>query len=314
MFKKTLIAASLATMAMAAPLAASADATVYGSIRLSMVGVDDGDDMKWNVKNNSSRLGFKGSEELDNGLKAVAHYEMGVGADTGTFGGGTANRLSYVGIEGGFGGIYIGAQWTPFYTLVGGTTDQFNALGANHINSTFRIGDAIAYAGTFGPATVIAAIIASDFSTEDYDDDDAIDIIHAGAKFDAGPVTVGVALDNRSEGTGDGTRYGLAATYSAGEMTVAAEFTSTEAEMAGTEDDATGIEVYAGFGLGNGNLIHASYGQTDNGDATPSDITLGYQKKMSKRTKMWVEAGLGSTDVDGDDDTTTIAVGMRHDW
>lgn len=311
--KNSLIAVAVAA-AVAAPLTAIADASMYGSARLSVRGIDAGDDMKWNIANNSSRLGFKGSEELDNGLKGVAHYEIGVGADTGTFGGGTANRLSYVGLEGGFGGVYLGAQWTPFYSIVGATTDQFNALGANHIHSTFRAGDTLAYAGTFGPATIIGAVIMTDVNETETDE---IDIAHLGAKFNAGPVAVGIALDNRAESAGDGMRYGLGATYSAGEMTFAAEFTSTEATIEGgtaDDDDIIGMEIYGGFGLGNGNLIHASFGQTDDGDTTPNTITLGYQKKFSKATRFWVEGALDNADVKGVDDTTTVAIGMRHDW
>ncbi|MCB1755248.1 MAG: porin [Gammaproteobacteria bacterium] len=311
--RNSLIAVAVAT-AVAAPLTAMADASMYGSVRLSVRGIDAGDDMKWNIANHSSRLGFKGSEELDNGLKAVAHYELGVNADQAIFAtGASANRLSYVGLEGGFGGVYLGAQWTPFYTVVGGTTDQFNAVGANHIHSTVRTGDALAYAGTFGPATIIGAVVMTDMNETETDE---IDIFQLGAQFNAGPVAVGIAVDQRAESAGDGTRFGLGATYSAGEMTFAAEFTSSEATLEGgteDDDDVTGFEIYGGFGLGNGNLIHASFGQTDDGNNTPNSISLGYQKKLSKATRFWVEGMIDDPDTDADD-TTTVSIGMRHDW
>jgi predicted porin len=307
---KTLLAVVLAAVA-AAPVAAMADSKVYGSVRLSLVGTDDGSDMSFDIKNNASRLGFKGTEELENGLKAVAHYELGVNADVGVFATGKeTNRLSYVGLEGGFGGVYLGSQWSPFYLLVGSTTDQFNAVGLSHGHTSFRKADAIGYNGTFGAVNVKAMIQSKGT------DDTFADVLQIGAKFTAGPVKIGVAYEDDKSSDGDGDRLGLGVTYEAGELTLAGELTNTAGDRAALgADDTKGVELFAGYGLGNGNSIGISFGQTDNGgDSTPNSIALGYQNKMSKKTRIWVEGQLDNADADGVDDTTTIALGMRHDW
>lgn len=305
---------ALLILAITISATAIADSSIYGSVRLSVRGQDLGDSLKWDIMNNASRLGLRASEELENGLKAVAHFEMGVAADTATFGGGTENRIAKVGLEGSFGGLYLGTQWSPFYSVVGGTTDLFNVVGAKHIHSTARLSDTLAYVNSFGPATLVAAVVIDDFSNETYNDEEMLDTIQIGAKFSIGPVVVGAAVDQRAKSSGDGIRLGLGATYKINEVTIAAEFTSTENTIENTKDDVNAIELYAGFGLGNGNLIHTSIGQSDYGTNTPKAISIGFQKKLSKRTKYWLEAMFEDSDTNDVEDSKTYAIGLRHDW
>lgn len=305
---------ALLILAITISATAIADSSIYGSVRLSVRGQDLGDSLKWDIMNNASRLGLRASEELENGLKAVAHFEMGIAADTATFGGGTENRIAKVGLEGSFGGLYLGTQWSPFYSVVGGTTDLFNVVGAKHIHSTARLSDTLAYVNSFGPATLVAAVVIDDFSNETYNDEEMLDTIQIGAKFSIGPVVVGAAVDQRAKSSGDGIRLGLGATYKINEVTIAAEFTSTENTIENTKDDVNAIELYAGFGLGNGNLIHTSIGQSDYGTNTPKAISIGFQKKLSKRTKYWLEAMFEDSDTNDVEDSKTYAIGLRHDW
>lgn len=293
---------------------AVAESSIYGSVRLSVRGLDSDESFKWDIMNNGSRLGLRASEELENGLKAVAHFEMGVAADTATFGGGTENRIARVGLEGSFGGLYLGTQWSPFYSVVGGTTDLFNVVGAKHIHSTTRLSNTLAYTNNFGPATLVAAVVIDDFSTETYTDEEMLDTLQLGAKFNIGPVVVGAAVDQRSKSSGNGIRLGLSATYKVKEIIVAAAFTSTESTIANTPDDVNAIELYAGYALGNGNLIQTSIGQSDYGSTTPKAISIGFQKKLSKRTKYWLEAMFEDSNVENTKDHKTYAIGLRHDW
>jgi len=91
--KKTLIAAGIAAV-IAAP-AAMADTTVYGKVRMSLDKTDGttaGAPDKWNFSDRASRFGFKGTEDLGNGLSAFYKMEFGVN----TLGGntGVANATS----------------------------------------------------------------------------------------------------------------------------------------------------------------------------------------------------------------------------
>ena len=85
----------------------------------------------------SSRWGMEGTEDLGGGLKAKFQLEAGFDADTGamkTYSGnpstatpaapggasisGLFNRRSYVGLEGNFGGVFVGRDYTPLYWAI----------------------------------------------------------------------------------------------------------------------------------------------------------------------------------------------------
>jgi len=75
---KKLIALAIAG-AVAAPAAMANDVTVYGKVRQGINAVDMSGMDYVTISDYSSRLGFKGSEDLGNGLKAIWKMEFGVG-------------------------------------------------------------------------------------------------------------------------------------------------------------------------------------------------------------------------------------------
>ncbi|MEO9386623.1 porin [Chromobacterium phragmitis] len=105
--KKSLIALLVATL----PAAAFADVTIYGKIKGGVEYVDNGTTKQTNVDDLGSRIGFKGSEDLGNGLKTIWQVETGFGIDgtgTGSSSGTFANRESFIGLQGSFGTIRLG--------------------------------------------------------------------------------------------------------------------------------------------------------------------------------------------------------------
>ncbi|MCW3481448.1 porin [Neisseriaceae bacterium JH1-16] len=106
----------IAALVAAAPLLSHADVTIYGSIR---AGLNTYKSAETNQRINgvddyNSRIGFKGNEDLGNGLKAIWQVETGFAVD-GTNGepgttssGAFANRASFVGLEGNFGTVRLG--------------------------------------------------------------------------------------------------------------------------------------------------------------------------------------------------------------
>ena len=115
---KKLIAAAIGAAVVAAP-AAFAEATVYGKIhtdvRMNDSSVPNSDN--YTVNSNASRLGFKGSEDLGNGLKAIYQIEMQFNSDGGTAQVGTAGfsaqRNTFVGLSGDWGTAVVGKHDTP---------------------------------------------------------------------------------------------------------------------------------------------------------------------------------------------------------
>lgn len=100
-----------------------------------------------------TRLGFKGREELGNGLSALFTAEMGFGGDTGALdASGTGfGRQSFVGLQGSAGVIKLGRQYNPLFNggvkydpFFGGLEGAYNrviSLGAGK-----RLNNALVYA------------------------------------------------------------------------------------------------------------------------------------------------------------------------
>ena len=150
--QKKIIALAIAGLASTAAFAQS-NVTIYGRADLGVVdrggnsGAVDGVKRKYEIASGvqgGSRIGFKGAEDLGNGLKAIFEMEYGISLDQNT-GGAAAdgkspnttwvNRHSYVGLTGNFGtvvgghldGVRYGVfnQYDPF---AGGTIANFTQM------------------------------------------------------------------------------------------------------------------------------------------------------------------------------------------
>lgn len=121
--KKTILAFALLGICAGAAYAQSA-VTIYGVLDTAIV--QEGGGKNGSVTKLSSgvgagsRLGFKGSEDLSGGLSAIFLLESGFQADTGQMGQGGLlfGRQIYVGLQGGFGTVMVGRQYTPQYMTV----------------------------------------------------------------------------------------------------------------------------------------------------------------------------------------------------
>lgn len=147
---KKLIAVALSA-AFVAP-AAFADVTLYGFVAAgveyaSATGATAGSasDTKGTVRvsDHNSRIGFKGQEDLGNGLKALWQVETAVttdATDNTARTTGWASRNSFIGLSGGFGEVRFGRHDDAYYVgllnagldLMINTTAE-NSLGANTV-------------------------------------------------------------------------------------------------------------------------------------------------------------------------------------
>jgi predicted porin len=67
-----------------------------------------------------SRWGIRGTEDLGGGMKANFNFESAIGANDGT-GNNAFGRRSVVELEGGFGKVGLGRDYTPSFSLISGT-------------------------------------------------------------------------------------------------------------------------------------------------------------------------------------------------
>ncbi|HSW05154.1 porin [Aquabacterium sp.] len=159
--------AGLAIGAQAQTAPASSSVTIYGIAdlgveRLTNVGAGGGSLTRMPGLTGSlpSRLGFRGSEDLGDGLKAIFALEMGIGLDAGTHnqGGRGFGRQAFVGLSGPWGSVTLGRNYSMLYWGVfDGDLLGPNAFGIGSLDSyvpNTRVDNSIAYRGTFSGLTV----------------------------------------------------------------------------------------------------------------------------------------------------------------
>ena len=107
-----------------------------------------------------SRLGFRGSEDLGGGLRALFVLEQGFAPDAGIFtqGGRAFGRQSGVGLAGPWGSVTVGRQYTMLYwSVLDADILGTNLYGSGSLDPyvpNARADNAIAYRGTVSGLTV----------------------------------------------------------------------------------------------------------------------------------------------------------------
>lgn len=152
--KKNLCALAVLTVC-AAPVFAQTNVVIYGVADMGFVeemGGPSGSVAKLTSGVASgSRLGFKGTEDLGGGLSARFVLEAGILMDTGASaqGGTFLGRQSFVGLDGGFGSITLGRQYTPLFNALSvvdpfyafslaGASDNLMSIGGIRMNNTVK--------------------------------------------------------------------------------------------------------------------------------------------------------------------------------
>lgn len=117
--------------------------TLYGIVDIGLVGERGG--AAGNVTKitsgpaSSSRLGFKGSEDLGGGLSAFFILEAGYSVDTGNFASANTpfNRQALVGLRNDAGTLSLGRQTTPYHNALVAVADPFGTGYAGTIKNAF---------------------------------------------------------------------------------------------------------------------------------------------------------------------------------
>jgi predicted porin len=266
MNKKLLAAAIAGTLA--APVAI-ADVAVSGSIRVALQGASDGTDTSWQVKNSGSRLRFKASEDLGNGQSAYVTYEFGVDAGKGTIATGNTNRLTEVGIKGGWGSIAMGSVWSTLWSHVGTHIDKSNAFGGQGYQGKYRINHAIRYKTSMGAMNLGVDVQA--IPTDGTANTDDIDNASIGFGGSMGSLTYGVAWrdngDSDYTGIGFGTKMG-------------------DLSISGGWSDVDGGNSGSNVNIGRIAGIWMSYGKVSGSDGA---LVANYHHKVGKSTTVRIE-------------------------
>jgi len=311
--KKSLIA--LAVLAASGAAMAQSSVTLFGIVDATYAYGSGSVANKSQLTNsgyNSSRLGFRGVEDLGGGMSASFWLEAGVNNDNGsggttstnnqgasgvTGGGGlTFNRRSTVSLNGGFGEVRLGRDYTPqFWNLT-----VFDPFGTNGVGTTQTLNSSLG-----GPTTVRASNSIGYFLPG-----------NLGGFYGQAQYYMGENLSNAANKK-DGNGLALRAGYANGPINVALAFSETKflnanikaVNLGGqydlgvakimahyNQDDIKNGNEGKGFligglvpvGAGEIRLAYSTYKiETPGADPRANKLALGYVHNLSKRTALY---------------------------
>lgn len=276
-----------------------------------------------------SRIGFKGTEDLGGGMKALFVFETGVAMDRGHLnqGGLAFGRQAFAGIQSDAGTITLGRQYTPYFLTLSGIADPFAAglAGAaqNLMPSTgIRMDNTIKYASPV--FNNISGEIAYGFSEPAAGALPAtVRQISANVSYKMQPLNVGLAY-HRTNDAATNDKFEsvlLAANWDLGVAKIFAAFANNDGiANADSRDYLVGATVPFGP-----HTFIATYINKDGRNAFAGDgaqlWALGYTYKLSKRTNFYASYGqinndgtlftVGNNSEAGSGDTA-FNFGVRH--
>ena len=196
--KKTLMAIA-ALGACASQAQAQSSVTIYGTVDSAIVREQGGTaGAVTNISSgvsSSSRLGFRGVEDLGQGNSALFVLESGMRVDTGAYdvAGSIFNRQAFVGLKSNtLGTLTIGRQYTPLYLTLAGVADPFGAGYSGSAKNLFP---------TSGSLTRTSNTLA-----------------YASPKFANIIVELSYALGEQQGSSQSGNQYGASIAYSSGKL------------------------------------------------------------------------------------------------
>jgi len=211
--QKKLIALAVAGAAAgfaSAPALAQSSVTVYGVIDQALTSQNQSSGSTVTSLLGSGytteRLGFKGSEDMGNGLKANFMLETGFNSSRGTADAAFWQRTSTVGLSAeSWGAVNFGRQYTPLFSIQA-QNDLFRVAGIGSIYSLTNVGvtrasNSIRYDSPSMSGFSVAAMYAVG------DTSAATDGIHAGGTADSSTGAAGVPM-NLGRDAGFNVKYG----------------------------------------------------------------------------------------------------------
>lgn len=317
----TLAVLALATAS--APALAQSSVTLFGVLDVNARQVKNNDTQSRldNSGLTSSRLGVRGTEDLGGGLKAHFWLEGAVSPDTGE--GGTWQRRSTLGLQGGFGEVRMGREKNP-NGLTMEQLDAFSDTGMGAVtrtvsNSITRSSNQITYytpgsSGFFAQAAVAAG-------------EGTVGNKHTGARLGyRSKALTAMASFGSTEltGTTDVDRFVVGGTYDFGSFKLFGQYINSEAGAAEQDNFVLGLTTkLAGLDL------RASYNKMDGGGSINSrsadHLSVQLSKALSRRTAIYgTYSNISNTagnftvatgsPLSVGNDSTGYEVGVRHSF
>lgn len=305
--KKTLLAVALASLF---PVTAFADVVVYGKANVSLQNADEVamDDSQIELVSNASRIGVKGSEEVNSSLKVIYQFEYQTEVDDGRGGNGQTfgQRNSFLGLQGSAGTLMGGHFDTPTKVLQE-KVDLFNDLEGD-ITTIFRgeirASNILQYSTpSFGGGFAASVAYVSEENDGTFTrpaGTEPTDGISASFGYTSSMFYAGVSVDQDVEQEGaDLIRAVARVTLGAVQLGVLAE----KFEVEDADIDESGVLASVLWNVTDKWALKGQYGQSDVKLADGESASIGLDYKMTKNATLFSYATKIEDEIASRDDT-----------
>lgn len=313
--KKTLIA--LSVLAASGAAMAQSSVTLYGIADL-WVGKIKGSSAEMGSGGvSTSRLGFKGSEDLGGGLSAIFTFEQKLDLTNGATNNPsmtppkqTFDRQANVGLTGGFGTVKLGRNWNAMDDVFGASNSGFDsALAANAIwlNGYNGAADAQLYYATPTFAGFSAAA-STQLKGNTANKLSAFNVAYAN-----GPVAVALGYEkDEAKGNQKGTM--INGSYDLGMAKLLASYYNTNNTGGVAGAKVNSYQLGADVPLGSALTLSVGYASSKpKGGQSDSGFGVAASYSLSKRTSIYGGVRAESRKAsNGQADKDFYAVGVRH--
>jgi predicted porin len=287
-----LLAAALFT---SLPLLASAQSSVTlygivdGSIAHEDTGAPNGSRNVVNSGNQStSRFGFRGTEDLGNGLKALFNVEGGIALDTGAADAALFGRRAVVGIEGAFGTVTIGREYTPISDVANATDINGQGFYGTNLNSfnagrlTRRISNSVSYRSQ----SMAGFKLALGYGLGETATGPSQDLMGIAASYTIGNLYLGAGYHTIERvASGDDKDMIIGAAYKLGDFDLKGNYMSADPTGANNKYEQINFGISYTFGA---NKLFSNYQRSElESGARGNGYSLAYSYTLSKRTNVY---------------------------
>jgi predicted porin len=323
----TIAAAAAAAASIAIPVQAQSNVTLYGSLDAGVAWIDNLNGSATSRVDQGTmqpdRFGFRGTEDLGGGLKALFHLEGGFATDTGNMVSANRlfNRLSIVGLAGGFGTVTLGNMPDLVFDYAGKVSNGFQLTNfylfhpgnLDTLANTYQFNNSVRYTSPAFDGLTVSAMAGAGEQPESSRRNRNVS---AGANYVNGPLRLALAYSRQNDrAAGYAGSYlatlnlGNAATvfdslttwaagggYTVGNWRLNTLFTQSTVDLPAARFRQRNVDFGAAWRYGARSTLNLGYTRTQlrktGQDARYGQASVSHVYAFSKRTECYVQAAV----------------------
>lgn len=334
---------------------AQGSVTVYGSLDAGVAYVSDlGGNSVTRVDQGTmqpDRIGFRGTEDLGGGLKAMFQLEAGFSTDTGNQvnAGRLFNRAATIGLSGSLGTVTLGNMPDIVFDYAGKLSNGFQLTNfylfhpgnLDTLANTYQFNNAVRYTSPAFDGLTLSVMTGLG---EQANSSSKNRNLSAGASYLKGPLRLALAYSRQNDraagysgaflgtlGLGNGatifdtlTTWAAGAGYTVGNWRLNTLYTQSRVELPASSFKQRNVDLGAAWRYAPQSTLNFGYGHSRLGGARYHQLSASHVYAFSKRTEFYVQAAhqkaggsaafafQNNTGPSSDDKQLVTTIGLHH--